>query len=103
MKFIQITDKGIYITLHVQPGAKTTEWCGIHNEAMKIRLKAPATEGKANKTLVQFLSNFFKTPQALIQITKGLNSKRKVVFIAGLSEENLYKSLQPDFFDKVSK
>ena len=44
------------LELHVQPGAKRSEFAGKHGERIKVRLAAPAVEGKANDALVEFLS-----------------------------------------------
>jgi len=35
------TDGRITLTLHIQPGAKKTEFGGLHGDALKIRLAAP--------------------------------------------------------------
>ena len=34
-------DGRLLLTLHIQPGAKKTEVCGLHGDALKIRLAAP--------------------------------------------------------------
>ena len=41
-------DGRITLTLHIQPGAKKTEFGGLHGDALKIRLAAPPVDGKAN-------------------------------------------------------
>ena len=41
-------DGHITLTLHIQPGAKKTEFAGLHGDALKIRLAAPPVDGKAN-------------------------------------------------------
>ena len=35
----------IVLSLHVQPGAKTTAVAGLHGAALKIRLAAPPVDG----------------------------------------------------------
>lgn len=42
----------ITLTLHIQPGAKKTEFAGLHGDALKIRLAAPPVDGKVKTTLV---------------------------------------------------
>lgn len=88
MDGIQSTDKGIYLFLYIQPGAKSNQWVGLHDKALKLRLKAPAVEGKANKALIAFLSEYFSLPMNQILITKGETSRKKTVFIHGLSEDD---------------
>ena len=51
---------------------------------VKIYLTAPAVEGKANKALVDFLSDHYKTTKSNISIIKGLKSRRKTINIEGI-------------------
>ena len=61
----------------VLPNSKTE---GVVKEAdgiLKIKVKEPAKEGKANKRCVELLSKRFKVPKSYIKIIKGLKSKEK--------------------------
>ena len=49
-------DGCISLTLHIQPGAKRTEFAGLHGDALKIRLAAPPVDGKANEALIKFIA-----------------------------------------------
>ena len=69
----------VVLTLHVQPGAKRSEFAGTHGEALKIKLAAPAVEGKANAELVRFLADAFGVPQRRVVIVRGETSRAKVV------------------------
>ena len=73
---------GVTVTLHIkaQPAASRSEFAGLYGEnALKIRIKAPAVEGAANKELVKFLSKQFKTPKSSIVFKSGKSSKIKTV------------------------
>jgi uncharacterized protein (TIGR00251 family) len=74
-------EQSIMLTLHVQPGAKHTEVAGLHGDALKIRLAAPAIEGKANAALLRFLSEAFGVPQRAVTLVRGETSRRKTVKI----------------------
>jgi len=80
----------ITLKLHIQPGAKTTEWAGKHGDRLKIRLAAPPTNGKANKALIDFLADYFKVPKSAITITKGLHSRQKTVVVEGSDTQQLF-------------
>ena len=71
------------LTLHVQPGAKRSGFSGIHGDALKIRIAAPATENKANAELVDFLAGLLGVPRSAIVIRHGATGRRKVVEITG--------------------
>lgn len=71
------------LDLHVQPGAKRSEFAGQHGDRIKLRLAAPAVEGKANEALVEFLADYFAVPRRNVRIAAGLKSRRKRVIIEG--------------------
>jgi uncharacterized protein (TIGR00251 family) len=71
------------LELHVQPGARKTEVTGMHGERIKIRLAAPATEGRANEALIEFLAEEFGVPKRDITILSGMKSRDKRVLIEG--------------------
>jgi uncharacterized protein (TIGR00251 family) len=69
------------LELHVQPGAKRSEFAGKHGERLKVRLAAPAHEGRANDALVEFLAGHYGVPRRNVTIVSGLRSRRKRVVI----------------------
>jgi uncharacterized protein (TIGR00251 family) len=73
----------VILELHVQPGAKRSEFAGKHGERIKVRLAAPAVEGKANDALVEFLADYFSVPKRNVRIASGLKSRQKRVIIEG--------------------
>jgi len=78
--FYEIKEGEIYLRIKAQPAASRNEFCEIYGEdAIKIRIKAPAVEGAANKELVKFLSKSFKVPKSAIIFKSGQNSKIKIV------------------------
>jgi uncharacterized protein len=77
------------LELHVQPGAKRTEVTGMHGERIKVRLAAPATEGRANAALIEFLAEAFGVARRDITILSGTKSRDKRVVIEGDTTEKL--------------
>lgn len=74
--------KRIVLELHVQPGAKRSEFAGMHGERRKVRLAAPPVDGKANDELVRFLAEHYAVPRRSVTIVSGLKSRAKRVEIA---------------------
>ena len=74
------------LDLHVQPGASRSEFAGRHGDRIKVRLAAPAVEGKANVALVEFLASYFGVPRRNVRIAAGLKSRQKRVVIEGVKE-----------------
>lgn len=50
-------------------------------QLLKIHLTAVATDGKANKALVQVISDKFGVKKGQVEIIKGLKSRQKTVRI----------------------
>jgi len=71
----------LILKLYVQPGAKQTEAAGIYGEELKIKLAALPVDGKANRTLTEFLAKRFKVPQKNITLKRGAQSRHKIVEI----------------------
>lgn len=70
------------LKLKIQAGAKKNEICGDQIDgAVKVKIAAPAIEGKANAKLLEFLSGEYGVPQSQIRIVKGLKSREKIVKI----------------------
>jgi hypothetical protein len=70
------------LRLHVQPGARRTEAAGIHGDRLKIRLAAPAVEGKANAALCAFIADAFAVPQRSVELAAGDTSRKKTLRVA---------------------
>jgi len=81
MSWLRSEDAAIILRLHVQPGARRTEFAGIHGDAVKIRLAAPPVDGKANAELLRFLCAVFGVPQRAVTLLQGETSRRKTVRI----------------------
>ena len=72
------------LEVHVQPGAKRSEFAGQHGERIKIRLAARALDNRANEALVEFLAEHYRVPKSRVRIAAGLRSRQKRVVIEGV-------------------
>jgi uncharacterized protein (TIGR00251 family) len=78
--FYEIKGDKVSVRIKAQPSASKNEFCEIYGEhAIKIRIKAPAVEGAANKELVKFLAKSFKVSKSDIIFKTGQNSKIKII------------------------
>ena len=83
------------LSFHILPNAKQNKVMGEHGLAIKIKLRAPAVEGKANEALRSFLSEQLKILERNVVLERGLKSREKLVRIDGLSEEDVRQRLLP--------
>jgi uncharacterized protein len=77
------------IRVHIVPNAKTDKLVGEHGGAIKIKLRAPAVEGKANTALRKFLAETLSIPQRALVLERGERSRDKVIRIDGFNEEEV--------------
>ena len=71
----------ITLTVHIQPGASASAISGLHGDALKIRVAAPAVDNKANAALLAFLAKPLDVRVADMQIRRGAKGRRKVIEI----------------------
>lgn len=69
------------IRVKVKPGSKVDEISREADGGIRIKIKAQPIEGKANKYLVEYLSDFFKLPKSKIEILKGETNSFKTISI----------------------
>ncbi len=67
------------LNVTVIPNAKNPEVTKISETEYKIRVDAPASEGRANKRLIEILSEQLKVSKSSISIIKGMKCKNKIV------------------------
>jgi uncharacterized protein (TIGR00251 family) len=68
-------------TVKVKPNSKQQSIEEQPDGSLKVRLKSPPVDGKANQELI-VLAKKFKVPKSVIAIKSGLSSKNKLVEIA---------------------
>ena len=66
---------------------------GEHGAAIKIKLRAPAVEGKANAALRSFLAEELNISASRITLTRGQKSREKLICIDALNEEDVRRRL----------
>jgi uncharacterized protein len=76
------------LRVHVVPNAMSDCVVGEHGGAVKIKLRAPAVEGKANAALISFLAEQLKLPRYAIALKRGHKSRDKLIRVDGLSQED---------------
>jgi len=91
--WINQSGDGVIITVHAVPRAAKDAVQGLHGDALKIRLHAPPVDGKANEALIYFLSKMLNIPKNNITLKSGLNQRRKIIVVNGLSLPEIEKRL----------
>jgi uncharacterized protein len=85
----QEREGAVIFSVRVQPRASKDEIAGEFAGALKVRLQAPAAEGRANEALVEFLAQLLKRPRAAVRILSGDRSRTKRVEISGVTRQQV--------------
>ncbi len=91
------------LRFHIVPNAKIDKVVGElatanpsrggHGGAIKIKLRAPAVEGKANAALRSFLARELNISERQIALVRGQKSRDKLLRIDGLTEQAIRQRL----------
>jgi uncharacterized protein len=82
-------DGAVVFTVRVQPRASRDEISGVVEGALKIRLRAPAVENRANEALCEFLAGLLKRPKSAVRILTGDRGRTKRVAIDGVTRRQV--------------
>lgn len=74
----------LIMILHVEakPNARKNEYEIINEHTLKLKIKAPPVEGKANDAIVAYLSEILHIPKSKIILLKGAAAKYKQFEVA---------------------
>jgi uncharacterized protein (TIGR00251 family) len=86
---MQERDGAVILVVRVQPRASKDEIAGEMGGALKVRLRAPAVEDRANEALVEFLAEVLKTPKSAVRILSGDRSRTKRIEIRGATRQQI--------------
>jgi uncharacterized protein (TIGR00251 family) len=86
----------VIFAVRVQPRSSKDEIAGDAAGALKIRLQAPALEGRANEALIEFLAELLKTPKGAVRILSGERSRIKRLEIRGVTKPQIERLLTQD-------
>ena len=81
LPFVRQQNNAILLSVYIQPNASETIIIGMHDNRLKIKIAAPATEGKANKILCRLIAKQFSVPITNISILKGPSTRIKILKI----------------------
>jgi len=96
MEFVRDVPDGCTLSVRVHPGAKNDSVTGLYAGAVKIALKAPPVDGKANEALIAFVAERLQLPRSRVALVAGASSRSKTLCITGKSAAEVEAALSPD-------
>lgn len=82
------------LRLRVVPNAKRSEFVGRHGDALKVKIAAPALEGRANEELIEFFAEALDVPRREVTLVSGEKSRDKTIAVASLDEAEAVRRLE---------
>jgi uncharacterized protein (TIGR00251 family) len=83
--WLKAIDGGVELALRIVPRASREGVAGEMGGALKIRLRAPPVDGKANEALREFLADRLGVPARAVILVSGETGRQKRVRVAGVS------------------
>jgi uncharacterized protein len=81
------------LKLRIVPNAKRNEIAGEYGDAVKVKVAAPAVDGKANAALLEFLAAKLDVPVRAVMLVAGEKSRDKLVAVEGVVPEEVRRRL----------
>ncbi|RLD99792.1 MAG: YggU family protein [Aquificota bacterium] len=82
-------NRGTIIKVKVIPRSSKPGVQGVEGEYLKVRLKSPPVEGKANRELVEVLAKVLGVSKGQVEIISGVKGRVKEVMLSGVRPEEL--------------
>lgn len=76
----------LLLSVHVQTRSSRDGIAGLHGDRLKLRITAPAVEGRANARLLHYLSKLFGVPRTRVRLESGEGSRSKRIRVVGVDE-----------------
>ena len=86
-------DDAVVLRAHVLPGAGRTAVVGTHGDALKIRIAAPPTGGRANTACAELLCEVFGVKSAQVELKGGESSRSKRFLISSVDPDDVSRLL----------
>lgn len=83
---VQAGKRETVMTIRVVPGSSVNKIVALEEGALRVKLTAPAVEGRANEALIAFLAKRLRVPKGKVTIVSGPFSRVKRVRVEGVSE-----------------
>ena len=81
------------LTVKVVPSSSRDAVAGWLGEALKIKVRAPAEKGQANKAVEKIIANALGVSFRSVSVVKGFTTALKIIEITDISESDGLKLL----------
>jgi len=91
---VRASKNGVLLNLKVSPRARSTSLEGMHgDDALRLRVAAPPTDGRANAEIEKFLAEIFGVSASSIEVVRGASGRDKTVLLRGVESAEIQRRL----------
>ena len=94
MSYFTETAEGVILNVKAQPRSSKAGLDGLLGEAVKVRIRSAPVDGKANKELIETLSDVFDLPKSAVRFISGETGKQKRILLAGIAASAVRKLVE---------
>jgi len=81
------------ISIRVTPRSSKDEVLGWQDGVLRVRLKAPPVEGRANEALCRYLASLLGVPAKDVDVVSGATARTKRLRVNGLTADEVRSKL----------
>jgi len=86
---IRATADGALLEVRVSPGARSDAVVGVHEDRLKVSVRAAPEKGKANQALRKLLARGLHCRATDLEVLRGAGNRSKTMLVRGLDEAEL--------------
>ncbi|CAM2897785.1 DUF167 domain-containing protein [Rariglobus hedericola] len=90
-----MTTASCKLAIKALPNAPRNELAGWLGDTLKVRVHAPALEGRANDELCAFIADTLALPRRAVTVFQGDKSRQKLLHIQGFTFPEVRQRLDP--------
>ena len=91
MSWFAETPEGVIVNVRAQPRSSRSGVDSLLGDALKVRIHSAPVEGKANKEIIEVLSEYFSIPKSHIAFKGGETSKTKRLLLKNVKGTDMKK------------
>jgi uncharacterized protein (TIGR00251 family) len=85
------------LKVRVIPNARRNTVTVISRDEVRLKIQAPAQDGKANAEAIRFLAELIDWQKSKITIRQGEKTRNKIIEIAGVNSEEVWRRLEEEY------